>query len=111
MYQKGRVAMVKVNKAEIPVSQLPYHHPTGLLCLPLEVIPVTQHSMSSGFGAFVSADIHIRRSGEGIALHAPEHGLQEVYFDVNFQRVVNSRFSAATTYRKVTLFTMFICLG
>ncbi|XP_061635716.1 vitellogenin-2-like isoform X2 [Phyllopteryx taeniolatus] len=61
MYQKGNVAMVKVNNVEIPVSDLPYRHPT--------------------------ADIQIRQSGEGIALHAPRHGLQEVYFDKDIQKV------------------------
>ncbi|XP_061152871.1 vitellogenin 2 [Syngnathus typhle] len=61
LYQKDRVAMVRVNKEEIPVSRLPYHHPT--------------------------ADIQIRQSDEGISLSAQSQGLQEVYFDVNVQKV------------------------
>nr|XP_057928817.1 vitellogenin-2-like [Doryrhamphus excisus] len=61
MYQKDRVAMVKVNGVEIPLSNLPYQHPT--------------------------AKIQIRRRNEGITLHAPSHGLQEVYFDINIVKV------------------------
>ncbi|XP_049577313.1 vitellogenin 2 isoform X2 [Syngnathus scovelli] len=61
LYQKDRVPMVRVNKEEIPVNRLPYHHPT--------------------------ADIQIRKSDEGISLTAQSQGLQEVYFDVNVQKV------------------------
>lgn len=61
MYPKNSVVMVKVNGVEIPVSNLPYHHPTG--------------------------KIQIKQRGEGVALHAPSHGLQEVYFDLNALKV------------------------
>ncbi|XP_073332773.1 vitellogenin-2-like [Pagrus major] len=61
MYPKDSVVMVKVNGVEIPISNLPYHHPAG--------------------------KIQIRQRGEGIALHAPTHGLQEVYFDLNALKV------------------------
>ncbi|XP_054645281.1 vitellogenin-2-like [Dunckerocampus dactyliophorus] len=61
MYQKDRVVMVKVNGVEIPLSNLPYQHPT--------------------------AKIQIRQRNQGITLHAPSHGLQEVYFDINLVKV------------------------
>ncbi|KAM7387896.1 hypothetical protein PAMP_024107 [Pampus punctatissimus] len=61
MYPKDSVAMVKVNGVEIPISNLPYQHPTG--------------------------KIQIRQRGEGIALHAPSQGLQEVYFELNALKV------------------------
>ncbi|XP_039985633.1 vitellogenin-2-like [Xiphias gladius] len=61
MYPKDNVVMVKVNGVEMPISNLPYQHPTG--------------------------KIQIRQRGEGIALHAPTHGLQEVYFDLNALKV------------------------
>ncbi|XP_070816139.1 vitellogenin-2-like isoform X2 [Chaetodon trifascialis] len=61
MYPKDSAIMVKVNGVEIPITNLPYQHPTG--------------------------KIQIRQRGEGIALHAPSHGLQEVYFDLNALKV------------------------
>ncbi|XP_071386638.1 vitellogenin-2-like isoform X4 [Centroberyx affinis] len=61
LYPKDNDVMVKVNGLEIPISNLPYQHPTG--------------------------KIQIRQRGEGIALHAPSHGLQEVYFDLNTWKV------------------------
>ncbi|XP_076582003.1 vitellogenin-2-like isoform X2 [Chaetodon auriga] len=61
MYPKDSAVMVKVNGVEIPITNLPYQHPTG--------------------------KIQIRQRGEGIALHAPSHGLQEVYFDLNALKV------------------------
>ncbi|XP_041790599.1 vitellogenin-2-like [Chelmon rostratus] len=61
MYPKDNAIMVKVNGVEIPISNLPYQHPTG--------------------------KIQIRQRGEGIALHAPSHGLQEVYFELNALKV------------------------
>ncbi|XP_067452945.1 vitellogenin-2-like isoform X2 [Thunnus thynnus] len=61
MYPRNSVVMVMVNGIEIPISNLPYQHPTG--------------------------KIQIRQKGEGIALHAPSHGLQEVYFGLNALKV------------------------
>uniref|UniRef100_UPI0037E7E08B vitellogenin-2-like n=1 Tax=Semicossyphus pulcher TaxID=241346 RepID=UPI0037E7E08B len=61
MYPKDSGIMVKVNGVEIPISNLPYSHPEG--------------------------KIQIRQRGQGIALHAPSHGLQEVYFDLNAWKV------------------------
>nr|XP_061832120.1 vitellogenin-2-like isoform X2 [Nerophis lumbriciformis] len=61
MYQKAGVAMVKINGVEVPLSNLPYEHPT--------------------------AKIQIKQRNKGIALHAPKHGLQEVYFDVESVKV------------------------
>uniref|UniRef100_A0A3B4XY36 Vitellogenin-2-like n=1 Tax=Seriola lalandi dorsalis TaxID=1841481 RepID=A0A3B4XY36_SERLL len=61
MYPKDNIVMVKINGVEIPINNLPYQHPTG--------------------------KIQIRQKGEGIALHAPSHGLQEVYFDLNALKV------------------------
>ncbi|MEQ2219118.1 hypothetical protein XENOCAPTIV_012865 [Xenoophorus captivus] len=55
MYPKDNNVIVKVNEMEIPPTSLPYRHPT--------------------------ASIEIRQSGEGLAVYAPSHGLQEVYFD------------------------------
>uniref|UniRef100_A0A7N9AXN3 Vitellogenin-2-like n=1 Tax=Mastacembelus armatus TaxID=205130 RepID=A0A7N9AXN3_9TELE len=61
MYPRDSAIMVKVNGVEIPASKLPYHHPGG--------------------------KIEIRKEGEGIALQAPSHGLQEVYLDLNTLKV------------------------
>ncbi|GLD50054.1 vitellogenin-2-like protein [Lates japonicus] len=61
MYPKDNAIVMKVNGVEIPISNLPYQHPTG--------------------------KIQIRQRGEGIALHAPSHGLQEVYLDLNTLKV------------------------
>ncbi|XP_051231932.1 vitellogenin-2 [Dicentrarchus labrax] len=61
LYPKDSAIMVKVNGVEIPISNLPYQHPAG--------------------------QIQIRQRGEGIALYAPSHGLQEVYFDLNALKV------------------------
>ncbi|XP_053712740.1 vitellogenin-2-like [Synchiropus splendidus] len=61
LYSKRGVSNVKVNGMEIPVSNLPYQHHTG--------------------------KIQIRARGDGIALFAPSHGIQEVYFDPNKQKV------------------------
>ncbi|XP_059196629.1 vitellogenin-2-like [Centropristis striata] len=61
LYPKDNAVMVKVNGEEIPIRNLPYVHPTD--------------------------KIQIRQRGEGIALQAPSHGLQEVYFDLNAQKV------------------------
>ncbi|KAG7217480.1 hypothetical protein INR49_021405 [Caranx melampygus] len=61
LYPKENTVMVKINGVEIPVNNLPYKHP--------------------------SEKIQIRQKGEGIAVHAPSHGLQEVYFDLNKLKV------------------------
>ncbi|KAM3876385.1 vitellogenin-like [Diretmus argenteus] len=61
LYPKNNDIMVKVNGLEIPMRNLPYQHPTG--------------------------NIQIRQRGQGISLHAPSHGLQEVYFDMNTWKV------------------------
>ncbi|XP_074525154.1 vitellogenin-2-like [Halichoeres trimaculatus] len=61
MYPRDGVIMVKVNGIEIPINNLPYQHP--------------------------EAKIQIRQRGQGIALHAPSHGLQEVYFGMNTWKV------------------------
>ncbi|XP_018528704.1 vitellogenin-2 [Lates calcarifer] len=61
MYPKDNAIVMRVNGVEIPISNLPYQHPTG--------------------------KIQIRQRGEGIALHAPSHGLQEVYLDLNTLKV------------------------
>ncbi|TKS74661.1 Vitellogenin [Collichthys lucidus] len=57
LYPKNTAVIVKVNGMEIPITNLPYQHPT--------------------------AKILIRPKGEGIAVNAPSHGLHEVYFDKN----------------------------
>ncbi|CAK6958104.1 vitellogenin-2-like [Scomber scombrus] len=61
MYLKDSAVMVKVNGVEIPINNLPYQHPTG--------------------------KIQIRKRGDGVALHAPSHGLQEVFFELNALKV------------------------
>nr|ADZ57173.1 vitellogenin Ab [Morone saxatilis] len=61
LYPKDSAIMVKVNGVEIPISNLPYQHASG--------------------------QIQIRQRGEGIALYAPSHGLQEVYYDLNALKV------------------------
>nr|AVA30492.1 vitellogenin Aa [Scatophagus argus] len=55
LYPKNYDVIVKVNGREIPISNLPYQHPT--------------------------AKIQIRPNGEGISVYAPSLGLHEVYFD------------------------------
>lgn len=37
---------------------------------------------------YILGQIQIKQRGEGIALHAPSHGLQEVYFDLNALKVI-----------------------
>ncbi|KAF7665906.1 hypothetical protein LDENG_00127010 [Lucifuga dentata] len=61
MYQKNNNVMVKVNGMDIPINNLPYQNPRE--------------------------KIHISRSGDGIVLHAPSFGLQEIYFDLNMCKV------------------------
>ncbi|KAM7011967.1 LOW QUALITY PROTEIN: vitellogenin 2 [Tautogolabrus adspersus] len=61
MYLRDSVVMVKINGVEIPINNLPYQHPEG--------------------------KIQIIQRDQGIALHAPSHGLQEVYFDLNTWKV------------------------
>ncbi|XP_035504380.1 vitellogenin-2 [Scophthalmus maximus] len=61
MYPKDNTIMVKVNGVEIPISDLPYQHPAG--------------------------NIQIRLKEDGIALHAPNHGLQEVFLNLNSLKV------------------------
>ncbi|KAJ3599338.1 hypothetical protein NHX12_033301 [Muraenolepis orangiensis] len=53
--------MVKINGITFPKANLPYRHPTN--------------------------KIQILMLGEGIALHAPSHGLQEVFLDTNTLKV------------------------
>ncbi|XP_051763594.1 vitellogenin-like [Ctenopharyngodon idella] len=54
LYALGTDAKVKVNEMEVPISSLPYQHPSG--------------------------SIQIREKADGLSLYAPSHGLQEVYF-------------------------------
>ncbi|XP_034002721.1 vitellogenin-2-like [Trematomus bernacchii] len=61
LYPKDNVIMVKVNGVEIPISNLPYQHPKG--------------------------QIQIRQKDQGVALHAPRYGLQEVFLDQNALKV------------------------
>ncbi|XP_072245544.1 vitellogenin-1-like [Leuresthes tenuis] len=61
LYPKNSEVIVKVNNMEIPLTSLPYQHPT--------------------------AKIEIRQSGEGVSVYAPSHGLHEVYFDKNTWRI------------------------
>ncbi|XP_056132380.1 vitellogenin-2-like [Lampris incognitus] len=61
LYPRANDIFAKVNGIEIPISRLPYQHPTD--------------------------KIQIKQRGEGIALHAPSHGLQEIYLDRNTFKV------------------------
>ncbi|XP_034438303.1 vitellogenin-2-like [Hippoglossus hippoglossus] len=61
MFPRDNAIVVKVNGVEIPMNNLPYQHPAG--------------------------NIQIRQKDEGIALHAPNHGLQEVFLDLNALKV------------------------
>ncbi|XP_060934605.1 vitellogenin-2-like [Limanda limanda] len=61
MYPRDNAIVVKVNGVEIPMDSLPYQHPEG--------------------------KIQIRQKDEGIALHAPNHGLQEVFLNMNALKV------------------------
>ncbi|CAL8393716.1 unnamed protein product [Boreogadus saida] len=53
--------IVMINGVILPTANLPYQHPTN--------------------------KIQIKKLGEGIALHAPSHGLQEVFLDANTLKV------------------------
>lgn len=57
IYQRRNVVGVTVNGVEIPVSSLPYEHPTGT--------------------------VRITRKDQGISLFAASHGLNEVFLDLN----------------------------
>nr|XP_043900018.1 vitellogenin-like [Solea senegalensis] len=61
LYPKNSVVVVKVNGLEIPISSLPYQHPTAKI----QIIP----------------------NGNGVSVQAPSHGLLEVYFDRNSYRI------------------------
>ncbi|XP_073699923.1 vitellogenin-like [Garra rufa] len=54
LYALGANAKVKMNEMEVPISNLPYQHPSG--------------------------SIQIREKADGLSLYAPSHGLQELYF-------------------------------
>ncbi|KAM6921977.1 vitellogenin-1-like [Xenentodon cancila] len=60
-YPKNSEVAVKVNGMEIPISGLPYRHPT--------------------------ASIEIRKTGDGASVFAPSHGLHEVYVDKDLWRI------------------------
>ncbi|XP_026053862.1 vitellogenin-like [Carassius auratus] len=55
LYALGNQAKVKINEREVPISSLPYQHPSG--------------------------SIQIREKADGLSLYASGYGLQEVYFD------------------------------
>ncbi|XP_073699963.1 vitellogenin [Garra rufa] len=54
IYHQKSAVKVKINGIEIPTNNISYQHPTGT--------------------------IRIEQKGQGIALYAPGHGLQEVYY-------------------------------
>ncbi|KAL1251197.1 hypothetical protein QQF64_018993 [Cirrhinus molitorella] len=54
MYHQKSAVKVKMNGTEMPTNNISYQHPTGT--------------------------IRIEQKGQGIALYAPGHGLQEVYY-------------------------------
>ncbi|XP_067252451.1 vitellogenin [Chanodichthys erythropterus] len=57
IYHKRSAMKVKMNGIEVPTTNISYQHPTG--------------------------SIRIEKKGQGIALYAPSHGLQEVYCDTD----------------------------
>nr|APB93354.1 vitellogenin 3 [Ctenopharyngodon idella] len=57
VYHQGGAMKVKMNGTEVPTKNISYQHPTGT--------------------------IRIKQKGQGIALYAPSHGLQEVYYDTD----------------------------
>lgn len=59
LYHKDNKVLVKVNGQDI--VNLPYNHPSG--------------------------SIQIRQTGAGLSLHAPSHGLHEIYYDVDMWKV------------------------
>nr|SOX60631.1 vitellogenin Ab [Solea senegalensis] len=61
MYPKNNAIALMVNGVEVPISNLPYHHPEGKL--------------------------QILQREDGITLHAPSLGLQEVFFSLNILKV------------------------
>nr|ACJ65208.1 major vitellogenin isoform 1 [Clupea harengus] len=61
LFPTGSDVLVKVNGMGVPISSLPYKHPSG--------------------------SIQIRQKAQGLVLHAPSLGLQEVYFSKDTWRV------------------------
>ena len=94
LHPMGKDVLVKVNGLEVPLSGLPYQHPTGLSSLSC-CRGNTDHHNSSMFQVicikvwgslfllpFITLEsILIKKKGEGLSLYAPRLGLQEVYFD------------------------------
>lgn len=102
MYPKDNAIVVMVNGVEIPISNLPYQHPEGfclfkinnsinlsseLFSLQKKKVVNTENAILTQ-AVWISGQIQIRQRGPGISLHAPAHGLQEVFMDLNALKVM-----------------------
>lgn len=94
IYPKDSAIMAKVNGVEIQNTNMPYHHPTGFDFIHLNITVILRlfnlllRVTYLLVIPFISGKIQIRQRGHGIALFAPSHGLQEVYFDLNAWKVI-----------------------
>lgn len=95
MYSENNAVELKVNRIPVQLSTQIYQHPTGNFPKTILAVTFTQFSLFEILKKKTSllalslflGQIHIRQKGEGIALHAPFYGLQEIYFDVNALKV------------------------
>lgn len=53
--------------------------------------------------ALITGQIQIHQRGEGITLHAPSHGLQEVYYDMNTWKVMKKIMTSCESDLVLTL--------
>lgn len=92
LYQMGSNMHVKINGQEVPMSSLPYQHPSGLSSISILetaqnnshgihiIVPGSLFLTPSYFTSFPIESIVIKPRGQGLSLNAPKWGLQEVYF-------------------------------
>lgn len=81
---------------EIPITSLPYQHPTGFhfhytykagVAATCKIYIAWTKILYTPLLIFPTAKIEIRPIGEGLSIYAPSHGLHEVYFDKNSWKV------------------------
>ena len=91
LFPTGSDVLVKVNGMEVPISSLPYQHPSGKL----NIFIFIYYSKNTDLliicvynkMVLVLGSIQIRQKAQGLVLHAPSLGLQEVYFSKDTWRV------------------------
>ena len=91
LFPTGSDVLVKVNGMGVPISSLPYKHPSGKL----NIFIFIYYSKNTDLliicvynkMVLVLGSIQIRQKAQGLVLHAPSLGLQEVYFSKDASRV------------------------